>query len=304
MPHAAPTVYLNGTYLPYSDATLSVEDRGTLFGDGVYEVLRYYAGRAFAMPDHTARLGRSLAGIDLHGVDVDALADASDELVQRNRLADAKVYWQVTRGPATRSHLIPDPPDLPEPTVLILAYPADPAPTTPRDAAAPTTTAATVEDTRWTQCWIKSLMLLPNSLARTRAHAAGAGEAVFCRAKPGTDAVHVTEGSTTNLMIVRGGELFTHPDDGWVLGGVTRLAVLRLAGELSIPVHEQPFTPDQMLAADEVFICGTTSEVTAVTAIDGRPMADAAAGPVTSRLYRAYLEAAAGATAGVSRTEA
>ena len=295
MPDAAPTVYLNGDFLPHGEATLSIEDRGTLFADGVYEVLRYSTGRAFAMHDHTQRLTRSLAGIELTGVDPAALASASDDLVRRNRLTDAKVYWQITRGPATRSHIIapPNTDAAPTPTVLMIAYPADPPP--PHDDP-PTLAAITVEDTRWTGCWIKSLMLLPNTLARTRAARAGAGEAIFCRAKPGTDEVHVTEGSTTNLIIVRGGELYTHPDDGWILPGITRHHVLRLARDLGLTVHESPFTPDTMLHADEVLITGTTSAVTAVTAIDGHPIGNASpggTGPVTRRLAQAYRQAVA-----------
>ena len=295
MPDAAPTVYLNGDFLHYGDAALSIEDRGTLYADGVYEVLRYTAGRAFAIDDHAQRLTRSLAGIELTGVDPPALAAASDKLVRRNRLTDAKVYWQVTRGPATRSHVIapPNTDAAPTPTVLMIAYPADPP--LPHDDP-PSITAITVKDTRWTECWIKSLMLLPNTLARTRAARAGVGEAIFCRAKPGTTDVHVTEGSTTNLMIVRGCELYTHPDDGWVLPGITRHHVLRLARDLGLTVHETPFTPDTMLQADEVFVTGTTTAVTAVTFIDGHPIGTAsreAAGPVTRRLAQAYRRAVA-----------
>ena len=295
MPDAAPTVYLNGDCLLYADAATSIEDRGTLYADGVYEVLRYTAGRAFAMHHHTRRLTRSLGGIELTGVKPESLVAASDDLVRRNRLTDAKVYWQVTRGPATRSHIIAPPSTdaAPTPTVLMIAYPADPPP--PHDDP-PTITAITVADTRWTECWIKSLMLLPNTLARTRAARAGAGEAIFCRAKPGVDDVHVTEGSTTNLIIVRGGELYTHPDDGWVLPGITRHHVVRLARGLGLAVHESPFTPDTMLQADEVLITGTSSAVTAVTAIDGHPIGTASpdsAGPMTRRLAQAYRQAVA-----------
>ena len=165
-------VYLNGQWLDAADACVSIEDRGFLFADGVYEVVRYYNSRAIGLPEHVERLRASLAAlrIDL-GDDPPAFDALSDEAVARNRLADATTYWQVTRGSAKRDH--PIKPDL-DPTVLVIAYPV---PELDVKAPAPTVTAVLVDDERWANCWIKSLMLLPNVLAMSKARDAGADEA-------------------------------------------------------------------------------------------------------------------------------
>ena len=291
MSDAAPIVFHNGSFVDYAEARLDVQERGTLFADGVYEVVRFDRGRPFAMQPHVDRLARSLAGIELAGLDAAEFAGWSYELLERNNLTDAKVYWQVSRGPATRDFLIAD--GL-SPTVTLLAYPAVPI---ERGAPLKSGSALLVDDCRWTQCWIKSLMLLPASLAKTRADRAGAIEAIFERAKPGAAGKHITEGSATNVFIVRGGELFTHPDDGWVLGGITREAMLGLADQLGIRAHpDRPFTRQELLAADEAFVCSTT-QLVAITAVletpeaSPRAIADGRPGPVTQQLHEAYLDA-------------
>lgn len=282
MVETAPIVFHQGEFIEESAAHFALQDRGVLFADGVYEVVRYDRGRSFAMQAHVDRLARSLAGIGLEGVAAEPFAAWSDELVQRNHLPDAKVYWQVTRGPAARDFVVPE---SPEPTVTLIAYP-----TNPIDPEAPLARGSghIVEDCRWTRCWIKSLMLMPASLAKTEAVKAGAAEAIFARAKPGTDEKHITEGASTNVFIVREGQLCTHPDDGWVLGGITRQTLLGLARDLGIPTQEEiPFTRQQMLDADEAFVCSTT-QLTAITAVGDTQIADGQPGPITKRLHEAY----------------
>lgn len=271
-------VYLNGQYLPKSEAMLSVEDRGTLFGDGVYEVIRYYGGRPLAMEAHLARLRRSLRGIELdEPVAVAQLPAISDALVRDNDVPDAKVYWQVTRGPAAREHVIPAEA---RPSVLVMSYPAPPLET---QAPCPAWRAMVAEDRRWSDCWIKSLMLLPNVLARTAAQRAGCNEAILQRDG------RVTEGSSTNVFIVRDGELRTHPADRHILGGVTRQLVIELAQAQGLSVVERACTVEQLMAADEVFVTGTTTHIAAITHVDGRAIADAEAGPVTRALHEALV---------------
>ncbi len=286
----ADIVYLNGQMLPYGEASLPIEDRGTLFGDGVYEVVRYYAGRPFAMDQHVSRLRRSLEAIGIDPLLTDDLPQASDALLAANGLADAKLYWQITRGPATRSHLMPSEPG---PSVLMIAYALhrlDP------EAEPGEMSAITVPDTRWTECWIKSLMLLPNSLAKTKANQAGCEEAIFVREKTDSEsgrsgvAKHVTEGSSTNVFAVIDGVLRTHPADRWILGGVTRDALLKLAAELEIPVQETAFTPDALHSAAEVFACSTTTELIAITQIDGQGIGDGRVGPISKHLHRAFVK--------------
>ncbi|MEM7624559.1 MAG: aminotransferase class IV [Planctomycetota bacterium] len=291
MSDAAPIVFHNGAFLDYPEARVDVQERGTLFADGVYEVVRFDQGRPFAMQAHVDRFARSLDGIELAGVDPAKFSDWSHELLERNELTDAKVYWQVSRGPATRDFLISD---MVTPSLTLLAYPAVPI---ERGVPLKSGSALIVDDCRWTNCWIKSLMLLPASLAKTRAHRAGAVEAIFERAKPGVTEKHITEGSATNLFAVRGGELFTHPDDGWVLGGITRDALLKLADRLGVAAHDdRPFTRQDLLAADEIFVCSTT-QVVAITSILGdadqpaHPIADGRPGSVTQQLHEAYLDA-------------
>jgi D-alanine transaminase len=270
-----PTVYLNGQYLPRGEAKLDIEDRGTLFADGVYEVVHFYGGSPFAMQAHVDRMRRSLAAIDI-ACDAD-FAAISDELIRRNDSPHASVYWQVTRGPARRDHVIPD---RVTPTVLLIVYPDKPFDMhgRPRQVS-----AMLHEDMRWSQCWIKSLMLLPNVLAKSKARAAGAFEAIQHRGGS------ITEGTSTNVFIARGGELWTHPADQFILGGITRDTVLHLAADLSIVCHEQPFTVDALLSADEVMLTGTSTHVAAVTRIDDRTIGDGQAGAMTRRLHDALM---------------
>ncbi|MEM1444713.1 MAG: aminotransferase class IV [Planctomycetota bacterium] len=280
-------VYFDGQFRPAAEARFALEERGVLFADGVYEVVRYDQGRPFAMQPHVDRLANSLQGIDLPGVDAQQFATLSDELMERNGLQDAKVYWQVTRGDAgPRDFFIPEQEHL-RPNAVLIAYPAPPV-----DRKAPPTSGAghVVEDCRWTKCWIKSLMLMPASLAKTAAKRNGAIEAIFERHKPGLDERHITEGGSTNVFIVRDGELHTHPNDGWVLPGITRDVLLEAATQdLGLTVREQAFTRAEMLAADEAFVCSTT-QLNPLTSIDGTPIGDGKSHPLTTKLHHAYLD--------------
>jgi D-alanine transaminase len=275
-----PVVYLNGRFVPRSQASLDVEDRGALFGDGVYEVLRYYHGKPLAMPEHVARLDRSLKEVGLKSSpDVAQLPAVSDELLSRNGLSDAKLYWQVTRGASTpREHAFPK--NTP-PTVLAIAYPEKPL-----DPALPARGVAAIlhEDERWHRCHIKSLMLLPNVMARNKAMELGAYEAIFHRGDI------VTEATCTSLFMVRKGSLVTHPADQWILPGVTRTLVLRLARQAGILVRERTFTVGELLRADEVFLCGTTTHIAGVTHIDNQAITSGAVGPLTQRLHELFME--------------
>ncbi len=284
---ADPYVYLNGQYLPKGQAALSVEDRGTLFADGVYEVVRYCSGRPLAMAAHLNRLHRSLAGIELPAPpEIDQLPTISDELVQRNGMPDAKVYWQITRGPAARQHVFPA---SPQPTVLAMSYAI---PAIDPHAACAAWRAILTEDRRWRDCWIKSLMLLPNVLARNKAAAVGCHEAIMHR-----NGI-VTEASSANVFLVKDGELRTHPANCQILAGVTRQILIDLARELDYAVREEPFPTEQLLHADEVLLTGTTTDVAAIVEVDGQVIGDGKAGEVTQQLHRALLQHTLSACAG------
>lgn len=273
-----PVIYLNGQFIPRSQAKVDVEDRGFVFADGVYEVVRYYWGQPLAMDLHIQRLRRSLAAVRIEAdAFVDSLQATSDLLVKRNGMPNASVYVQVSRGSSPRNHVIPQGI---RPTVMAIAYPAHDIDTEP----APRCIRATLEpDLRWARCDIKSLMLLANVLAKAQAHDRDAHEAILHRQNI------VTEGSSTTVLVIRKGELWTHPANELILDSITRKLVLQLAAEQGLKVVEQAITTDQLLEAQEVMIAGTTTHLAAVTHINDKPISQAQAGPITSLLYTRLL---------------
>ena len=272
--------YLDGTYLPRSEARVSVEDRGFLFADGVYEVTRYYGGRPFLLAEHVERFRKSLAAVrielDWQRHDLERI---SHELVQRSGLADAQVYWQVTRGTAPRKHPFPSPPV--PPTVLALVYPE---PKLDARAAVRSLRAITRPDIRWKNCAIKSISLLPNILDTQAAVDAGVDAAILVR-----DGV-VTECPSRSVFVVERGALLTYPLDGTVLESITRAVVLELARENGTPAREEGPRAERLAQADEVFVVGTTTEVTAVVEVDGQRIGTGRPGPLTERLQRLFVE--------------
>ena len=272
-------VYLDGRVLPRGEATLSVEDRGALFGDGVYEVIRYYAGRPYQLKAHQARLKRSLAGIELAEPEqLDELPAITDRLLEGNGMVEASVYWQITRGAAgARSAIFPY---TARPSVLVMCYPLRPL---TRGAAAARCTAALMADERWSHCWIKAVTLLPNVLARNRAKAAGHDEAILHRNG------RVTEASSANVIGVFDGALRTHPLDGAILAGVTLGRTLDLARQAGIQVLERAMSVDELLEADELMLTGTSIEISAVTGVGERVIGAGEPGPVTQQLYEALV---------------
>lgn len=268
-------VYLNGQYIPADHAAVSPFDRGFLFSDGVYEVVRYYGGRPFVMPEHLKRLADSMASLrlalptDHPGFDV-----ISDELIGRNDQPDAFVYWQVTRGAAEREHCFPEPPS--HPTVFAFAKPMPPL---DRHAAPQPMKALTHPETRWTRCAIKSVSLLPNVLAAETARQTGADEAIFVR-NDGT----VTEGTARSIFAVIDGTLRVHPLDGTVLPSISREVVIDLALACDLLVEETAFARNAMLAATEVFAVGTTTEIRPIIQIDDELIGNGTVGPITTQL--------------------
>lgn len=268
-------VYLNGAFVPYEQALVPVEDRGFVFADGVYEVIRCYRGRPFRLEDHLQRLERSAAAIRLPlPMDRAALAAACVETVARNGLADADaaIYLQVTRGPAPRTHAFPA---QPRQTTLIIAR-AEKGPDPALRAAG--VRAITVPDIRWQMCHVKSVGLLANVLAKQQALEAGCYEGIFVR-----DGI-VTEGTASNLFMVFDGRLVTHPEGPHILSGVTRQAVLELAEQAGIPAELARVPVARLFEADEVFVTGTITEIMPIVAVDGRTIGTGSPGPVTRRL--------------------
>lgn len=278
------TAYVNGEYLPRDEVRISPDDRGFLFSDGVYEVLRCYDGRLFEVDRHVQRLDHSLAGLRIEGVRATDLATVCEELLVRNDLAggDGLVYLQVTRGAAPRSHRFPSP--AVPPTVYGRAWPY-----TPEHPPEQGGRAITVPDQRWARCDLKTVALIPNCLAQQRAREAAALEAIFVR-----DGIAL-EGTHTNLFAVVRGEVRTAPLTNYVLPGVTRAVVIELCREAGYHIAEKTILLEELRAADEVFVAGTTAEVTPIIALDERAIGTGRPGAITLDLLARLRGRARGA---------
>lgn len=283
------TVYLNGEYLPHDEARVSVDDRGFLFADGVYEVSPAYRGAFFRMDGHLERMRRGLRElrIDFDPSDLPAM---HLRLLAENGLEDEEVsivYVQVTRGVAPRTHAFPT--GTVEPTVYAFAKPyRRPAP----DAWGKGFEAVTYPDRRWARVDIKTIALLPNVLAQQAAADAGVADALLVR-----DGIAL-EGAHNNFFAVFDGTVVTHPASNVILHGITRDYVLELCRETETPVEERPIQLEELADADEAFFTGTTTEVRPCVKIDGRPVGDGRVGPVARRLFDAFLEGVGRETAG------
>ncbi len=275
--------YVNGRYVPHRSAQVHIEDRGYQYGDAVYEVCEVSGGALVDMTRHLDRLERSLKELRIRPpMTRAALVTVLHETVARNRVRDGFVYLQVSRGVARRDHFLPDP-ALP-PSVVVTARSAD------RAAAARTAqkgiAVLTVPDNRWGRPDIKTVQLLPNTLAKQKAKEAGASEAWFVDASG-----HVTEGGSSNAWIVtRDGRLVTRQADTSILRGVTRTGVMDLVKHRNLAVEERPFTVQEARDAAEAFITSASNPVTPVVRIDGHQIGDGTPGPVALALRAAFHE--------------
>lgn len=265
--------FLNGRFMPLEETLVPVEDRGFQFGDGVYEVIRTYHGRPFQLDAHLARLERSAKSIELPvPVQTREWQGYVVEGIRRGGYAESKVYIQLTRGVAPRDHLFPA---AARPTAVMTIREMQPLNPALRSAGV---AAVTVEDLRWGRCDIKSVNLLPNVMARQRAKERGAFEAIFVRGG------EVTEGTVSNVMLIRGGVLMTEPPGARILSGVTRAIVLALARKEGVSVQERAVGLDELRGADEVLLTGTTLEILPVVRLDGAPVGTGKPGALTVRL--------------------
>lgn len=301
--------WLNGQWMKPAEAMVPAEDRGFLFGDGVYEALVSYAGRLWALERHMRRLARSLREIAIEGVDVARIGLLAGEAVTRSGNSDALIYIQITRGAAPRAH---DWKPGMTPTILITARPA---PVCPPEYYSAGVAVATQPDLRWGRCDVKSVNLLANVLALHAAKAAGAFEAVLVRdaslaggdpcvppvsPRPkNEEGPHiggplqsgvVTEGSHSAVFIVKRGALITREEGPHILPSVTQAFVLEMAADFGIPVQRRPFTLKEMLGADEAFVAVTTATVMSVTRVDGRSVGSGKPGEITKRLLAGYRD--------------
>ncbi len=276
-------VYVNGEYLPEEDAKISIFDRGFLMADGVYEVTSVLDGKLVDFDGHAARLARSLSELDMvNPLSHEDWLAVHRELVARNEIGDGLVYLQVTRGnPGDRDFVFPDP-ETCKPTVVLFTQ-SKPGITT--NAASKTgIKVISVPDQRWARRDIKTVQLLYPSMGKMAAKAAGVDDVWL------VEDGKVTEGSSNNAYIVKGGKIITRELSTDILHGITRAAVLRFAAEAQMEVEERAFTIEEAQSADEAFVTSATTFVLAVVEIDGTTLGDGTPGPVAKRLREIYLD--------------
>ncbi|MBW6533828.1 MAG: D-amino-acid transaminase [Mariniphaga sp.] len=271
-------VYLNGTFILKEKAAISPDDRGFIFADGVYEVIKYYNGKPFRFADHLERLERSLQEVQNGFEDLAGLGSIFSKLLEENNLVKthAGVYLQITRGANKRVHHFPEGV---QPTVYAFAF------TLPSftENLEKGIKVITHEDIRWLRCDIKSVALLPNTMLYNQAVEAGAGECILIRNGKVTEATH------SSVLAVKNGTVITHPLSNLILPGITRKVVLEICAENNIPVEERAFSEHELYEMDELIIAGTGSEITPVIRINDTPAGNKKPGEITRFLQRKFF---------------
>jgi D-alanine transaminase len=254
-------VYLNGTIVPAAEARVSVFDRGFLFGDGVYELVRTFEGIPLAMNAHVARLKASLASIQLDAFDAEEYRRIVDVLLEATGLANADIYLQISRGASTSRQHVPT--ENMSPTVLGIATAG---PSIDSLKCASRTTAVTAPDHRWQRCDIKAITLLPNILAAMEANASGASEAILLRDG------FVSEGTHSNVLIVANGTVLTPPlaEGHSILQGTMRGLATSAATDLGIPIAERRISRLELENADEIALTSSRKIMHLVETLDGK----------------------------------
>jgi D-alanine transaminase len=271
--------YFNGQFCERSSISISPDDRGFVFADGLYEVIRSYDGALFRCEDHLDRLATGLGALHIAGIDVHQLQPLAERLLRENGLGqgEALIYLQITRGCAPRAHRFP--PTSTRPTVFMDAKPFEPQVSVQSNGGP----AVLVPDQRWARCDLKTVGLLPNCLAHQRATEADALEALFVR-----DGA-VLEGSRSNVFFVKDDRLWTAPLTNYILPGITRGVVLEAAERLGLPVCLQPCFEEDLPSVQECFVTATTVEITPITSINGQTVGKGKSGRVTQGLQAEFL---------------
>jgi D-alanine transaminase len=272
-------VYLNGEFMPLENARIPVLDRGFIFGDGIYEVIPVYSHHPFRLPEHLARFERSHRAVRIPNPFSEAeWTRLVKDLIARNAGDDQSVYLQVTRGVAKRDHAFPK--DI-EPTVFGMSSPLS---TPTRAVVESGVPAITAVDYRWLKCDVKSTSLLGNCLLRQAAADEGAVEVVMFRNG------FLTEGSSSNVFVVKNGIVLATPKDNLVLPGITYDVVIELAHANKMPLEVRPIAEAEVHSADEIWVTSSTKEVLAVSTLDGKPVGAGKPGPVFRRMHQLYQD--------------
>jgi D-alanine transaminase len=273
-----PLVYLNGAMTPLSEAKIPVLDRGFIFGDGIYEVIPVYGRKMFRPEQHLKRLFRGLDAVRIDNpYDQKQWLHLIHEVIRAYPSEDQAAYMQVTRGVARRTHAFPA--GQITPTILIMSNPLT-LPTL--QAREDGVSCVTMDDKRWLRCEIKSVSLLGNVLAAQNAAENDANESIQFR-----DGI-LTEGSASNVWIVKNGVLMGPPRDNLILEGIRYGLIEELCAAQKISLQEKRITREELLAADEVLLSSATKEVLAVTKVDGHAIGNGKPGPIYQKLYAAY----------------
>ncbi|GAB3794443.1 D-amino-acid transaminase [Virgibacillus kimchii] len=259
------------------DYVVDIEDRAYQFGDGIYEVIGVYDGKPLMMKEHLIRLERSARELQLNlPLSAEELKEKLEKLVEANELNEGIIYLQVSRGTSPRWHEFPPA----ETTPVTIGYTREePRMSEVEDKGG---TAVLTEDIRWLRCDIKTLNLLPNVLAKQKAVEHDAVEAILHRGDI------VTEASASNVFIVRDGALYTHPANNYILNGITRQKIIELCEKLQLDVHEETYTVEELLQADEVFISATKSDIIPILKVDDHTIGNGKPGEVTKSIIQEF----------------
>ncbi|WP_436960181.1 D-amino-acid transaminase [Staphylococcus xylosus] len=270
-------VLINEKLVDEQDANVPYNDRGYVFGDGIYEYIRVYDNNVFTAKEHFERLLRSAKEIGLElKYNVDELTELVQELLSTNGIVNGGVYIQVTRGAAPRDHAFPTPSVEANTMAFTKSYDR------PYKLLEEGINAITTEDIRWLRCDIKSLNLLGNVLAKEYATKYNAQEAIQHRGDI------VTEGSSSNVYAIKNGEIYTHPVNNYILNGITRMVIKSVAEEKDIPFNEEVFTLDFLKNADEIIVSSTSIEVMPVVKLNGENVGDGEVGSITKSLQEGF----------------
>jgi D-alanine transaminase len=271
------TVYLNGDYLPLSEARVPVLDRGFIFGDGIYEVVPVYGRKPLRLAQHLARLQNSCDAIRLSNPHTaEQWTALIGDFIARQDFADQNLYLHLTRGVAKRDHAFPK--DA-APTVFMMA---NPLVTPSAEQFEAGVSAITTTDNRWLRCDIKSIALLANVLLRQLAVEAGAAEAILFRDG------HLTEGAASNIFVAKHGVILAPPRDHLLLPGITYDAVIELARAHDVPLEVRAISEAEVRSADELWLTSSTKEVLPITQLDGKAVGSGRAGPLARRMLALY----------------
>jgi D-alanine transaminase len=277
---AEPVVYLNGEYLPQSQAKVSVLDRGFLFGDGVYEVIPVFGGKPLRLDEHLDRLQRSMNRVSLDNpMTSDQWKAVFQSLLEENPGADRSIYLQVTRGaaPVRDLSIVADL----KPTVFIMVNDIKPVDYAMLERGIE---AITVDDFRWKACDIKSVSLIANVMIRLQANQSSVVDAVMVR-----DGL-VTEGTASNIFVVHAGVISTPPKSDCLLPGITRDLVIELARLNGIKVEERDIKEQELETADEIWLTSSTREIAPVVKINNHVVGKGVAGECWKRIIKIYQE--------------